>query len=121
MRRPPLLLTAAAVAVVALVLLPLVYLVVRAGSGGLDVWEVLGRRGTLELVVRTAALVAAVVAAAIALGVPLAWLVVRSDLPAPRLWAVVLLTKVTPGVGLVRELAMSLWGGPPCPWAASSP
>src|ERR671914_210133 len=72
---------------VALVLLPLAYLVLRAASGGLDAWAVLGRRGTLELVLRTIALVLAVVAAAIALGVPLAWLVVRTDLPGRRLWA----------------------------------
>ena len=90
MRRPPLLLSAAAVVIVALVLLPLAYLVVRAFTGGIDAWEVLGRRGTVELVLRTALLVAGVVAAAIALGVPLAWLVVRTDLPAPRFWAAVL-------------------------------
>jgi iron(III) transport system permease protein len=86
-RRPPLLLTAAAVVTVALVLLPLAYLVLRAASGGLDAWEVLGRRGTAELVLRTAVLVAAVVGAAVAVGVPLAWLVVRTDLPGRRFWA----------------------------------
>jgi iron(III) transport system permease protein len=90
MRRPPLLLTAAAAVIVALVLLPLAYLLVRAGSGGFAAWEVLGRRGTAELVLRTVLLVAAVVAAAVALGVPLAWLVARTDLPAPRFWAAVL-------------------------------
>ncbi len=87
MRRPPLLLTAAAVLIVGLVLLPLAYLVVRAVTGGVDAWEILTRRGTLELVLRTGVLVAAVVAAAIALGVPLAWLVVRTDLPGRRIWA----------------------------------
>jgi iron(III) transport system permease protein len=89
MRRPPPLLTAAAVLTVGLVLLPLAYLVVRAGTGGADAWEILTRRGTLELVLRTGVLVAAVVAAAIALGVPLAWLVVRTDLPGRRIWAAV--------------------------------
>ena len=87
MRRPPLLLTAAALLTVGLMLTPLAYLVVRAGTGGADAWEILTRRGTLELVLRTCGLVAAVVAAAIALGVPLAWLVVRTDLPGRRLWA----------------------------------
>jgi iron(III) transport system permease protein len=87
MRRPPLLLNAAAGLTVGLVLLPLAYLVVRAGTGGADAWEILTRRGTLDLVLRTGVLVAAVVAAAIALGVPLAWLVVRTDLPARRIWA----------------------------------
>ena len=59
--RPPLLLTALAVATVALVLLPLAYLVLRAG-GGVDAWEVLTRRGTARLVVDTALLVSACVA-----------------------------------------------------------
>jgi iron(III) transport system permease protein len=82
-------LAAPAVAVVALVLLPLAYLVLRAATGGADAWRVLTRRGTLELVVDTGALVVAVVAAAVAIGVPLAWLVVRTDLPLRRLWAAV--------------------------------
>jgi iron(III) transport system permease protein len=88
MRRPPLLLIAAAVVAVTFSLLPLAYLVVRAGTGGIDAWEILTRRATLELFLRTGALVASVVAAAIVVGVPLAWLVVRSDLPGRRVWAV---------------------------------
>jgi iron(III) transport system permease protein len=87
-RRPPALLVALAVAVVGLVLLPLAYLVLRAAGGGSDAWEVLGRRGTLELLIDTAVLVGAVVAAGIAIGVPLAWLVTRTDLPARRVFAV---------------------------------
>ena len=86
--RPPLLLAAAAVTAVGLVLLPLAYLVLRAATGGADAWEVLERRGTVELLWNSAALVLGVVVAAIAIGVPLAWLVVRSDLPGRRLWAV---------------------------------
>jgi iron(III) transport system permease protein len=76
-----------AVAAVALILLPLAYLVLRAGGGGLDALRVLERPGTLELVVKTGILVAAVTAGAIAVGLPLAWLVARSDLPARRLIA----------------------------------
>ncbi|HSC92890.1 MAG TPA: iron ABC transporter permease [Gaiellaceae bacterium] len=86
--RPPLALTVVAVATVALVLLPLAYLVLRAATGGADAWEVLGRRGTLRLVVDTALLVVAVVGAAVAVAVPLAWLVTRTDLPGARAWAV---------------------------------
>ena len=71
---------AAALAAAALarraVLLPLVYLVVRAVAGGGDA---LGRpdarAARLELVLDTGVLVGAVTAAAIAIGVPLAWLV----------------------------------------------
>jgi iron(III) transport system permease protein len=87
-RRPPIFLSAAAVSAVALVSLPLVYLVIRAGSGGAEAWEVLRRDRTLDLVAQTGLLVAAVTAAAVALGVPLAWLVTRTDLPGRRLWAV---------------------------------
>jgi iron(III) transport system permease protein len=87
-RQPPVPLALLAAAVVALILLPLGYLVVRAAGGGTDAWAVLQRRGTLDLVVDTILLVVAVVAAAIAIGVPLAWLVTRTDLPARRVFAV---------------------------------
>jgi iron(III) transport system permease protein len=87
-RRPPIFLSAAAVGAVALVSLPLVYLVLRAVSGGAQAWELLGRDRTLELVAQTAILVGTVTVAAVAVGVPLAWLVTRTDLPGRRLWAV---------------------------------
>lgn len=83
-RRPPLPLTAAAVTVVGLTLLPLVYLVVRATSGGREAWSVLTRRGTAELLLDTGGLVATVTVAAVVLGVALAWLVTRTDLPGRR-------------------------------------
>ena len=83
--RVPLALAGPAGVAVGLVLLPVVYLAVRAGQGGERAWDVLVRRQTLELVLQTAALVGGVTAAAIAIGVPLAWLVVRSDLPGHRL------------------------------------
>jgi iron(III) transport system permease protein len=86
--RPPLLLAAAAAAVVALVCLPLVYLLIRVVDGGSDAWGVLGRERVLELVGNTVLLVVLVTGAALVLGVPLAWLVARTDLPARRFWAV---------------------------------
>jgi iron(III) transport system permease protein len=88
-RWPPLALTSAAVAVVALVSLPLVYLVVRAAGGG-DAWEVLTRNSTGELLLNTIALVVAVTAASATIGVTLAWLVVRTDLPARRILGVLI-------------------------------
>jgi iron(III) transport system permease protein len=87
-RRPPLLLTGAGVTAVALVSLPLVYLVVRSTEGGGDAWRVLTRATTLETLWRTGLLVAVVTALSIAVGVPLAWLVTRTDLPGRRVWAV---------------------------------
>ena len=87
-RRPPLLLAGAALAVVALVCLPLAYLVLRVAQGGTDAWSVLGRHRILDLVGQTALLVVLVTAAALLVGVSLAWLVTRSDLPGGRFWAV---------------------------------
>ncbi len=86
--RLPLLLAAPALVTGAAVLLPLVYLVLRAGAPGSEAWGVLAPRATLELVARTMLLVLSVVAAAAAVAVPLAWLVARTDLPGRRAWAV---------------------------------
>jgi iron(III) transport system permease protein len=83
--RVPLILAGPAVFAVGLVLLPLVYLVLRTGQGGERAGRVLLRRSTLDLVLDTAALVGGVTAAAIVVGVPLAWLVVRTDLPGRRI------------------------------------
>ncbi len=84
---PPVALSAAALTAVALVTLPLAYLIVRAASGGSRAWSVLERHRTLDLVLDSVGLVVAVVGAAVAIGVPLAWLVTRTDLPGRRLWA----------------------------------
>ncbi|MEV3871040.1 iron ABC transporter permease [Streptomyces sp. NPDC049906] len=88
-RTPPLvlLLPAAAAAVVAL--LPLGYLAVRAlerGTGfALDI--VLEQR-TLELLGRSLGLTAIVVSASLVLGISLAWLTVRTDLPGRKAFGV---------------------------------
>lgn len=90
-RRVPVLLAVAAVAVALLALLPAAYLVVRASDAG---WG--GALGiatsprSVDLLIRTAGLAVAVTAGAIAVGVPLAWLTTRSDLPGRRLWVVLL-------------------------------
>lgn len=110
-RRPPWALAALGVAVVALVCLPLLYLLVRVGGAGADAWAVLERPRTLGLVARTLGLVGAVAAAAVLLGVPAAWLVARTDLPGRRVWAVVLaLPLVLPSY--VLALALLAVSGP---------
>jgi iron(III) transport system permease protein len=86
-RRPPLALALPAIVTVALLQLPLVYLAIRAFGSG-DAWRILTRERTLELVWSTTLLVAGVTAAAVVVGVPLAWLVTRTDLPGRRLWGV---------------------------------
>ncbi|HUO86957.1 MAG TPA: ABC transporter permease subunit, partial [Thermoanaerobaculia bacterium] len=78
-----------ALAVAAAVNLPLVYLAVRAGENGWQrYWQAISAPGTGLLVIRTLALAAGAVALAVCLAVPLAWLVVRTDLPGRRLWGV---------------------------------
>ena len=86
-RRPPLALVLPSLVTVSLLLLPLAYLVVRAGSSSKG-WDVLTRTRTIELIWSTGLLVAGVTAASVTIGVSVAWLVTRTDLPGRRLWAV---------------------------------
>jgi iron(III) transport system permease protein len=86
--RAPLLLAIPALATVSAILLPLAYLVVRAAGADRGAWEVLMLDRTGRLVLDTGVLVAVVVLCAASIGVPLAWLVVRTDLPGRAFWAV---------------------------------
>ena len=71
-------------------LAPLVYLIVRTGSAGWEsVWEVLIRPRTLQLSLASLGLAAAVAGTCIGVGVPLAWLLTRTQLPGGRWWLVV--------------------------------
>ncbi len=79
-----------AVVAAAVALLPVAYLVVRAAEAGwAAVAEILVRDRTTALVVRSLALAAAVTATTVLIGVPLAWLTTRTDLPGRRVWGVV--------------------------------
>ncbi len=76
-------------AVATAAVLPAAYLVVRAAEvGGDRILEILTARRTVELLVRTSGLAVAVTGASVLIAVPLAWLTVRSDLPARRIWVV---------------------------------
>lgn len=68
------------------ILLPLAYLVVRAGGAGEEFWRLLLRPRSAVILLNSVALAAAVTAATVAIAVPLAWLVVRTDMPLRRLW-----------------------------------
>lgn len=110
-RRPPWLLSALGVTAVALVCLPLAYLVVRVAGAGPDAWSVLERPRTWTLIAKTVALVAAVTVGAVLIGVPAAFLVTRTDLPGRRFWAVALaLPLVLPSY--VLALALLAVSGP---------
>ena len=69
--------------------LPIVYLVIRSASAGPDALGQLLQPRTLAALVRTIALAAGVTASSIAIGVPLAWLTMRTDLRFRRFWTVV--------------------------------
>ncbi|MBA2311217.1 MAG: iron ABC transporter permease [Actinobacteria bacterium] len=78
----------AGLAVGALMLLPVAYLVLRAAGASTESWDLILRARTLALAFRSIGLAAAVTASAVAIGVPLAWLTARTDLPSRRLWSV---------------------------------
>jgi len=86
---PPLYFLIPAALVAAGMVLPAVYLVLRTAEAGDAVWNLLLRERTWRVLVNTIALAAAVSGAAVVLGVPLAWLTTRTDLPGRRFWAVV--------------------------------
>jgi iron(III) transport system permease protein len=68
--------------------LPVAYLVLRAAEASSQSWDLILRSRTVWLALRSTGLAVAVTAAAVSIGVPLAWLTTRTDLPLRRLWAV---------------------------------
>ncbi len=87
-QRPPAWLWVPAVVIAAAMLLPIIYLVMRAvGVGGQAAAE-LADPATLRILWNSFQLAALVTGASIVLAVPLAWLTVRTDLPGRRVWAV---------------------------------
>lgn len=69
-------------------LLPIAYLIVRAAGAGSEGWSLLVSVRTGRILANTLLLAGAVTASTIVLALPLAWLTVRTDLPAARLWSV---------------------------------
>ncbi|WP_406383943.1 ABC transporter permease [Streptomyces sp. NBC_01618] len=88
-RRQPLVLIALASVAAVLALLPLIYLGVRAlERGPAYAWGIVATDRTAQLLGRSVGLAVVVVAACLVLGVSLAWLTVRTALPAARTWSV---------------------------------
>ncbi|MFB6127376.1 MAG: ABC transporter permease [Halolamina sp.] len=82
--------TVAAAAVAAAVVVPLLWLVKTSLSVGLGpALSLLVRPATAEVFLNSGLMVAGVTAASVSVGVPLAYLTVRTDLPFRRLWTVV--------------------------------
>lgn len=83
-----LVLVALALVVAALMLLPPVYLLVRAVGAGEAAVATLLRSSTVATLGNTLLLVSSVTLASAFIAVPLAWLTTSTDLPARRFWAV---------------------------------
>ncbi len=86
--RAPWPLAAIGLVIAGLALLPLVYLVIRALEVEGDALAFILRPRTIGVVAGTLALGLLVGVATVAIGVPIAWLTTRTDLPGRRLWAV---------------------------------
>lgn len=79
-----------ALVIALVVLLPLVYLWVRAAEGGSDLLDLIWRERTLSLLRNTVVLATVVTVASIVISLPAAWLTSRTDLPWRRFWSVAL-------------------------------
>jgi iron(III) transport system permease protein len=85
---PPAWLAGAGALVAILGLLPIAYLVILAAGGDGDAGALVVRDRTLGVLGRTLLLAATVTVGSIVVGVPLAWLTARSDLPGRRWWTI---------------------------------
>jgi iron(III) transport system permease protein len=108
--RPPVPLIATAMVVAALAILPLLYLAWRAIDGGADALAPLLRPRTLELIGATVVLGVTVGAGAVGLGVPIAWLTARTDLPWRSGWAVLLIAPLAIPSYLLAFAAVAAFG-----------
>lgn len=86
-RPAPLALRALALVLAGLTLIPVIYLGIRASESGTDVAAILRRPRTLEVVRNSVVLAVVVSAGSVLIGVPMAWLIERSDIPGRRLIA----------------------------------
>ncbi|MCS7220026.1 MAG: iron ABC transporter permease [Anaerolineae bacterium] len=113
-----------ALAVTAVVLLPIVYLIVRALEAGVTAWALLVQARTWQILGRTLWLALAVTMASALVAIPLAWLTTRTDLPLRQAWVVLLsLPLAIPSYvgaylvvaalgprGILQEWLEKLWG-----------
>ncbi len=85
---PPAVVWVPALVVAALLLTAPVYLALRTLGAGPEAADLIFRTRTLWVVLRTVALMAAVMLGCVVIAAPLAWLTVRTDLPARGFWRV---------------------------------
>lgn len=73
----------------ALPAIPIAYIALRAGSAGIDAWNATLQGDLVGIALRSVLLALLVALGTIAVAVPYAFLVVRSDIPARRVWGLV--------------------------------
>ncbi len=120
-RRAPAAVWVPAVLVAAAILLTPVYLVIRAADGGAEVWAIATEPNTRRLIWQTVLLAVTVTTATVLIGLPLAFLTVRTDLPGRRVLGVLAaLPLVIPSfVGAYTLIAAVAPGGLVESWAAA--
>ncbi len=87
-RARPWVLIGLSLGIVALVLLPIGYLLVRALEAGPDAWAALLRPRTLRVVTNSIGLALATALLSVLIAAPLAWLTVCVDIPGRRFWTI---------------------------------
>lgn len=85
---PPVVVWLSSLLIAIAVLLPLFYLALRASGAGMELWNILFRPRTMQILLRSLTLVLAVTVISLVISLPLAWLTQRTDLPLRRLWSV---------------------------------
>ncbi len=92
---------------------PLFYISYRGILGGGSVWADLWSARLPGLLLNTLALAASVTAMSVAIGVPLAWLVTRADVPYREIWRILLAMPlvVPPYIGALVYIALFGPGG----------
>src|SRR5262245_14022088 len=88
--RVPIITVGLATLVTLAVLLPPIYLVIRASSAGGEIVDILSENAVARALLRTIWLTGTVTASCIVLAVPLAWLTLRTDLPLRSVWSTLL-------------------------------
>ncbi|AGB30670.1 binding-protein-dependent transport systems inner membrane component [Natrinema pellirubrum DSM 15624] len=83
-------LTLLAAAIAAVLVLPLLWLVVDAAGLGTRAFELAVDSQTIDVLIRSVALVTIVTGASVLIGVPLAVLTVQGEIPFPRFWTVLI-------------------------------
>ncbi|MDQ7849346.1 MAG: iron ABC transporter permease [Armatimonadota bacterium] len=94
-------------------LLPVLYLGVRAAGADEGIWRLLVQPRTLRILLRTVLLASAVTASAVAVALPLAWVTTRTDLPGARLWSTLtVLPLAVPSFisGIIVATVFGPWG-----------